>query len=124
MPTARSRLGTRGEGIAQEHLKAKGYGIVATNFRCPWGEVDIIARDGACLVFVEVRTRHGGGSYGTAEESLSKQKQDKLVATAETYLQSCLAAPKEWRIDLIAIRLDRHGTIEKVDHMKNAIELR
>ena len=72
MPTARSRLGALGEGVAGEYLEAKGYEIVATNYRCQWGEVDIIARDGDCLAFVEVRTRRSQ-EFGAPEESLSSQ---------------------------------------------------
>ena len=95
MPTPRTRLGTRGEKIAGLHLQAQGYEILATNFRCQWGEVDIVARDGACLVFVEVRTRRNTTSFGTPEESLSKKKRDRLVATAETYIQDCCDSPPE-----------------------------
>ena len=123
MPTARSRRGTRGEGIARGHLAAQGYKTIATNFRCQWGEVDIIAQQGSCLVFVEVRTRSNPSLYGTPEESLSKQKRDRLVATAETYIQGLPAPPEEWRIDLISIRLDGRGAVEQVEHLENAVEL-
>ena len=123
MSNSRIQLGARGEGLAREYLKAKGYEIVATNFRCQWGEADIIARDGACLVFIEVRTRRGLGLYGTPEESISNRKRDKLVATAETYIQGCSPLPEEWRIDFIAVRLDTLGTTEQVEHIQNAIEL-
>ncbi len=74
MPTARSRVGDRGEGIARAYLKSKGYELVTTNFHCRWGEVDIIARDGQYLVFVEVRTRRRPGWYGEPEESISNRK--------------------------------------------------
>ena len=122
MSTARSRLGARGEGVAREYLKASGYEIEANNFRCPLGEVDIIAWDRACLVFVEVRTRRDT-EYGTPEESLTKQKQHKLIATAETYIQSRSTPPEEWRIDLIGVRLSSRGAIERVEHIENAIQL-
>ena len=122
MSTVRSQLGARGEGIARAYLKMKGYKIVANNFRCQWGEVDIIAWDGRCLAFVEVRTRRSLG-YGTPEESISKRKRDRLIATAETYIQSCPTPPEEWRIDLIAIRLDKRGAVWPVDHMEHAIQL-
>ena len=101
MPTARSRVGDRGEGIARAYLKSKGYELVTTNFHCRWGEVDIIARDGQYLVFVEVRTRRRPGWYGEPEESISNRKRERLIATAETYLQTCSAPPEDWRIDLI-----------------------
>jgi putative endonuclease len=123
MPTARSRLGARGERIAREYLEARGYETVATNFRCPLGETDIIARDGACLVFVEVRTRRSPESYGAPEESLSRAKRNRLVATAETYIQNCETPPEEWRIDLVAVHLDISGAIKRVEHIENALQL-
>ena len=123
MPTARSLLGERGEGMARAYLKSKGYELVTNNFRCPQGEVDIIAKDGPCLVFVEVRTRRRVSWYGTPQESISKSKRQKLIATAETYLQSIPSAPEDWRIDVIAIRLDKKGSVWPVDHIENAIQL-
>ena len=122
MPSARSRLGSLGEGIAREHLERNGYEVVTTNFRCRWGEIDIVARIGDWLVFVEVRTRRTA-SYGTPEESLSSRKRERLIATAETFLQSHPEAPKEWRIDLISVRMGQSGAQAQVDHMENAIEL-
>ena len=123
MPTARSRRGTRGERIAREHLEAKGYKTIATNFRCQWGEVDIVSQQGPCLVFVEVRTRTNPSQFGTPEESISKQKRDRLVATAETYIQDLPTPPEEWRIDLVSVRLDGLGGVEQVRHLENAVEL-
>ena len=123
MPTPSARLGERGERVAREYLKSRGYEIVTTNFRCPYGEVDIIARKGDCLVFVEVRTRRSPGWFGTPEESLSKRKRERLVTTAETYIQACASPPEEWRIDLIAIRLDGRGAFWPVEHIENAIQL-
>lgn len=123
MPTARSRLGAYGEGIARDYLKAKGYRVMDSNFRCPWGEVDIVAREGDCLVFVEVRTRRGPLQYGTPEESLTRKKRDNLVATAETYIQDCADPPEDWRIDLIGVYLDRRSAVQRVVHLANAVEL-
>ena len=123
MSGSRVALGDRGERVAREYLKARDYEILATNFRCPLGEVDIIARNGNCLVFVEVRTRRSPGWYGTPEESLSKRKRDRLIATAETYIQTCDTPPEEWRIDLIAIRLDGRGAFWPVEHIEHAIQI-
>ena len=122
MPSARSRLGARGESIAREHLERNGYGVLATNFRCQWGEIDIVARTQDCLVFVEVRTRRTA-SYGTPEESLSDRKRVRLIATAEAYLQSHPESPEEWRIDLISVRMGEAGVLPRIDHIENAIEL-
>ena len=121
MPSARGRLGARGEEIARQHLVSKGYEVLATNFRSQWGEVDIVARDGGCLVFVEVRTRRSVDKFGTPQESITAQKRERLVATAETYLQALPAPPEDWRIDLISVRLDRPVEAGQVEHIQDAI---
>ena len=123
MPTSRSRLGTRGEEAARAYLKSRGYQILSTNFRRRWGEIDIIAQDGDCLAFIEVRTRSNYVyAYGAPQESISQRKRVRLVATAETYLQNSANTPADWRIDLIAVRVDKKGAIGPVEHIKNAIE--
>ncbi len=121
MPTDRSRLGSRGERLAQEHLGNAGYQIVETNYRCQWGEVDIIARDDDFLVFVEVRTRRGT-SFGTPEESITKEKAQRLIATAETYLDEHQASAAQWRIDFISVEMDHQGRLKPLRHIKNAVE--
>ncbi len=81
MKGARKRLGQRGEGFAVAHLEKRGYVVRGRNWRCPAGEIDIVAEDDDCLVFVEVRTRRGR-EYGTPEESVIPGKQAKLVEVA------------------------------------------
>ncbi len=122
MPSARSELGARGEGLARAFLKAKGYRVVATNYRCRHGEVDIIARDGPCLVFVEVRTRRARGWFGAPQESISRHKRRRLITTAETYLQDSNEDHADWRIDLVAINIDSRGIVRPVEHVENAVE--
>ncbi len=122
MPNARGQLGARGERIAREHLESKGYLILDTNFRCPWGEIDIVAQDEEFLVFVEVRTRKSL-EYGAPEESLSRRKRGRLIATAETYMQSHPKLREQWRIDLIAVRVDSRGAVSRVYHIENAVQM-
>ena len=122
MPTPRTRLGTRGEVAARGYLEAKGYQVVATNYRCQWGELDIVAQQGCTLVFVEVRSRRSL-SYGTPEESISQGKQERLIAASETYLQNHADLPEHWRIDLVSVRIDRRGGIEGISHLENAVLL-
>jgi putative endonuclease len=86
MPTPRTRLGTRGEELAQRFLQQKGYQILDCNYRCRWGEINIVAHDGDELVFLEVRTRRSA-DYGTPEESLTDAKLQRLLATAQYYRQ-------------------------------------
>ena len=121
MPTARGRLGDWGEGVAGRFLQGKGYQILETKYRCTWGEVDIVARDGDELVFVEVRTRRDT-NYGTPEESLTPTKAQRLVATAEDYLQRHGEANQGWRIDLVAIRLGKDGKVQEIGHLRHAVE--
>lgn len=121
MPTPRTRLGTRGEELAQRFLKSQGYLILEANYRCPWGEIDIVAQHGDELVFVEVRTRRGT-KYGTPEESLTPAKARHLVAAAQEYLQGLEVEPLGWRIDLISVRLRQDYRVERVDHLESVIE--
>ena len=123
MPTQRRRLGDWGEKLARRHLEARGYRIVATNFRCQWGEIDIVAQEGPCLVFVEVRARRSPEHFGAPEETLSRQKRDRLVATAETYIQSTSPPPESWRIDLIAIHVESVGGNPRIEHIEYAVQL-
>jgi putative endonuclease len=115
----RQGVGRRGEQLAARHLASKGYEIVAHNWRCEVGELDLVARDGACLVLVEVRTRRGR-ALGTPEESVTAAKQARLVALAEAYVQAA-DWPGEVRIDLVAVEMDRRGRVVRLEHYENAV---
>ena len=115
----RRGLGRRGEELAARHLAAKGYAIVARNWRCETGEIDLVARDGDCLAFAEVRTRRGT-AMGSPEASITLAKQARLVGLAEAYVQA-YNWPGAYRIDVIAIELDRQGRLIRVDHYENAV---
>ena len=86
MSDGRKTTGSRGELLAAGYLRRQGYTILRTNWRCRRGEIDIIARDGATLVFVEVRTRRST-NLGSPEESVTPAKQRRLAELAQTYLQ-------------------------------------
>ena len=120
MTTHRIRLGKWGEGVASRFLQEKGYVLLATNYRCRWGEVDIVAQEGEELVFVEVRTRRGV-EFGTPEESVTAAKARKLVATAQEFLQEHDQVNASWRIDLIAIRLDGDRHVQDITHLRHAV---
>lgn len=120
MPTARTRLGDAGEAAARRFLEAKGYQILAVKARCPWGEVDLVAQDGAELVFVEVRTRRST-AFGAPEESLTPAKVKHLVAACQHYLQLHATPDVPWRIDLVSVRVSRQGSV--IDHLRHAIEV-
>ena len=115
----RRGLGRRGEELAARHLTAKGYEIVARNWHCKAGELDLVAKDGDSLAFVEVRTRRGR-TMGSPEESITPAKQTRLIALAEAYVQAH-DWPGDWRIDVVAIEMDRRGRLLRTDHYENAI---
>lgn len=120
-PTYRRRLGDLGELLAQAFIRSKGYKIIETNFRTRDGEIDIVAQKDDCLSFVEVRTRRGS-QFGTPEESLTETKQQRLETLAETYIQTHENLPTQWRIDVVAIEIDKKGYISRIELIENAVE--
>ena len=125
MSTPAGKLGQWGERQARLFLEKRGYRIVATNFRCRAGEIDIIAQNGEEFVFVEVKTRRGE-TYGLAKESISPVKAERLAQVAEEFLQLHYSdeygSATEWRIDLICINLDRGGKLTSINHIDHAVE--
>ena len=122
MPTSRTKLGTWGEGLAGRFLQDKGYRILDTNYRCSYGEVDIVARDGEELVFVEVRTRRSS-RFGAPEESLSKAKIRRLVNTCQEYLQNTAGEGTGWRVDLVCVYLGPRREVLRIQHLPHAVQL-
>ena len=117
----RQEVGKLGEKAARKFLKKRGYRIRETNFRCPHGEIDIIAQRKDYLVFVEVRTR-SNLDFGAPEESITAAKKKKLIALALTYTNTHQNLPPLWRIDVVAIELDDKGQIKRIELIENAIE--
>ena len=117
----RKPLGSFGERVAAAHLEAKGYAILDRNFRVAQAELDLVARDGDTLVFVEVRTRRGG-VVGAAASSVNARKAQQLHHAAAWYLdQHEQYADDPMRIDVVTVELRRDGTLEKVTHIQNAV---
>jgi putative endonuclease len=112
-------LGRHGEELAERRLTSLGYEIVTRNWRCEYGELDLVARDGECLALVEVRTRRGS-TLGTPEESITPAKQARLIELAEAYVQAS-DWKGDWRIDVVAVEMDRRGRLLRVDHYENAV---
>lgn len=106
--TARQRLGAATEARAAALLAAAGLAIVERNWRCAHGEVDIIARDGPTLVFVEVRAR-ASAAWGGARASITPVKQSRIARCAQQYLQRAGSATPPCRFDLV---LCEAGTME------------
>lgn len=125
--TPAARLGAWGERQARLYLERQGYRIAAANYRCPDGEVDLIAESGGGeLVFIEVKTRRGR-KFGEAEEAITAAKAQRLTAAAGHYLsqrygESPAQDRIQWRIDLICLQLDQSGKLQSLTHLPNAIE--
>jgi len=119
-PDGRKKLGQWGESVAAIHLQAKGMTILARNWRCRRGEIDLVAQDGDELVFVEVKTRRGRG-LGTPEEALTSRKAKKLLQLGQLYLAQQELDDADWRIDLVAVELDAGGKLLRCEHIPNAV---
>ncbi len=111
-------LGLKGEQIAQKYLRKKGYKILATNYQCAFGELDLIAKEKDCLVFCEVKTR-SAGMVATPQESVTPKKQQKMIKTAHFWL---MEHPQEgpMRFDVLAVSPDALGRWT-VEHLENVI---
>lgn len=119
-PDRRRRLGQWGEQVAAVHLEAIGYQILTRNWRCRGGEIDLVARDGEVVVFVEVKTRRGR-DYGAPEEALTPRKAQRLIQLGQQYVADHDLDDTGWRIDLVAVELDEQGLMLRCDHIPNAV---
>lgn len=116
----RRETGTLGENIACDFLGNNGYRIIERNFRCPGGEVDIIARREETLVFVEVRTKSSRW-FGSPEESITPTKMERLRNVAAYYWQNRPNLPESWRIDVVAIEMNGRGRVLRIELIENAV---
>lgn len=111
--------GVEGEEIAVRTLKKSRYKILERNYRTPIGEIDIIARDRKCLVFVEVRTR-SSTEFGLPQETVVAKKQKKLCGAAKWYLQKNRLDEAECRFDVVAIVVNDGERVPQAEVIKNA----
>jgi len=102
--------GAEAERLAAAFLQRQGLKLVETNYRCRFGEIDLVCKDQNTLVFVEVRLR-GNEAFGGAAASITARKQHKLVLTARHYLQRLRASPA-CRFDVVLLRGLRDNDIE------------
>jgi putative endonuclease len=116
----RQSLGKHGEDLACEELQKRGYLIVDRRFRTRCGEIDIVARDGAVLVFVEVKAR-SGSNFGTPFDAVTWKKRQRLSQMAAAYLCVKRLTGAACRFDVVAV-LERHGT-HTVELLKGAFDM-
>lgn len=131
--TTRQATGRLGENLATEYLQQQGYCVLARNVRTAYGEIDLVAQQQVAdiaaglqstsqvLVFVEVKTRRSQ-SFGLPEESVTSAKIAHMQAAAQAYLQANPELDGDWRLDVIAVRLDRQqDKLLEIVHFENVI---
>lgn len=112
----RSALGRYGEDVAARHLSDTGMEVLARNWRCDLGEVDLVARDGDTLVICEVKTRRGL-DYGTPLEAVTARKLARLRRLAARWMEESAQHPGDVRIDVVSVLLRRQGAA-LVEHVR------
>ena len=106
--------------MAEEFLRTHRYTIVARNYRCRAGEIDLVALDGPVIVFVEVRSR-SGAAFGTPLESVDGRKQARVGRVAQQFLAARRWYDRDARFDVIGVRFDAEPP--SVEHVRGAFEL-
>lgn len=119
--TRKDSTGRLGEAVAIEYLAGRGYKIVETNYRQPFGEIDIVAYAQETLVFVEVKTRHSN-DYGTPSEAVDGRKRRQLSRIAQEYIQRHRLHDAPARFDVVAILLDRDDRPVTIELIENAFD--
>jgi putative endonuclease len=116
----RHQLGRVGEDLACDELQRRGYEIVARGYRTRYGEIDIIARDGDTLVFVEVKAR-AAAEFGSGAEAVTAWKQRRLASLAEAYLVDRRIQDVPCRFDVVTVD-DQPGRAPVVEVIPNAFD--
>jgi len=120
MQNQKQQHGEKGESIAVEQLKKNGYKILERNYRTRMGEIDIIAKDGDVIVFIEVKARQTD-TYGNPKYAVTRAKQKKIAGTAQFYLKSTNQLDKRARFDVVAIH--RKEGRQSIEIIQNAFDL-
>ena len=120
MTQERLSLGKFGEDLAFKEIKRLGYKKILRNYRCPLGEVDLVAIDGDTLVFIEVKTRKGR-SLSYAKEAVNAKKRRQLSKVALFYMKTNNLNGVRARFDVVAVSLA--GGEQQVELIRNAFEL-
>jgi putative endonuclease len=121
LPWFRKWFGNRSEGAAADFLKKLGYTILARNFTCNIGELDLVARDGQTIVFVEVRST-GSNDPLRAAQSVNYPKQKKLTKLALYFLKRNKLLEQSARFDVLTVHWPEEKETPEITHYKNAFE--
>ncbi|MBX4147490.1 YraN family protein [Paenibacillus sp. FSL W7-1279] len=117
---SRKQKGAAAEELAAAALIEKGYRVLERNWRCRFGELDIVAETGETLVVIEVRSRSGTVSFGTPSESVNARKMMQVRNTAQQYVHQKRYYERPVRFDVISIILRPDLTPVSMDHIENA----
>ena len=115
-------LARTGEQLAEDYFRRHQYDILDRNYRCSFGEIDLIVEKNGCLVFVEVKTR-SSEAVGSPEEAVHLYKQKKLYKTAQFYLKEKNISEMDMRFDVISILLRKEEKSTTFQHFENAFEV-
>ncbi|MDQ1679182.1 MAG: putative endonuclease [Frankiaceae bacterium] len=113
--TVKEAFGRYGEDVAAAMLRERGFVVVERNWRCPRGELDIVAWDGDVLVFVEVKTR-SSGAFGTAAEAVTREKLARVRLAASEWLMEHRPPYAIARFDVVTVTTSRTGA-PAVEHL-------
>ena len=116
-------LGQAGEAAAVRFLRRRGFVILARNLRSPLGEIDLLARDGPTLVFVEVKTRRGAGWGAPPEAGVDARKRARLARLALGYLAARRLGERSCRFDVVGVSVNEAGRVTGVRHLEHAFDL-
>lgn len=120
MTATSKRLGIIGEKLAIDFLKKNNYQIIQQNYRCPFGEIDIIALKKNTLCFIEVKTR-SSGRFGLPQEAIDERKKRTIAHVALSFMQHYKIEDKKVQFDVIAVCITAHG--HNIELIENAFEV-
>lgn len=118
MKRTKQQTGRIGEQLAADFLTRQGFEIAGRNVRTSSGEIDLLARLGNLLVFVEVKTRTST-RFGFPEEAITPKKMAHMTACAEEYLQNHAECCQEWRLDVISILAENSRNDPQIEWFEN-----
>jgi len=118
-PGDRIALGAFGERVAARHLRRRGYRIIVRDYRCDLGQIDLIAAQGAMLVFVEVKTRGGDDKPFDGANPVHSEQREQIVRAAKYFLRHPAAHDRPARFDVVMVSVSSEGKTH-VEHEEDA----
>lgn len=116
--TYQKQIGDLGESLAADYLCNIGYQLLDQHFTTRYGELDLVMQEDDAIVFVEVKTRTTE-TFGLPEASVTPEKLEKIQNAGLLWLQEHPDSPEDWRVDVIAIVLDKHNRLKDIRHFIN-----